>query len=66
MSVVTPQAPASIRSLDRVRPTRGRSTLLAAGDLLALGVSYLLMRGLTEQIAPGTTHAPPLLVLVLA
>ncbi len=65
MSVVTPQAPATLRSLDRVRPTRGRSTLLAAGDLLALGVSYLLMRGLTEQIAPGTTHAPPLLVLVL-
>ena len=65
MSVVTPQAPATLRSLDRVRPTRGRSTLLAAGDLLALGVSYLLMRGLTEQIAPGTTHAPPPLVLVL-
>ena len=66
MSVVTREAPTSIRSLDRVRPTRGRSSLLAAGDLIALAVSYLVMRGLTEQIAPGTTRAPALLVVVLA
>ena len=66
MSVVTPQAPASIRSLDRVKPTRGRSSLLAAGDLLALGLSYLVMRGLTEQIAPGTTQVPAALAVVLA
>ena len=66
MSVATREAPTPIRSLDRVRPTRGRSSLLAAGDLIALAVSYLVMRGLTEQIAPGTTRAPAALVVVLA
>ncbi len=66
MSVATPQAPASLRSLDRVKPTRGRSTLLAAGDLLALGVAYLVMRALTEQIAPGTTRVPVAVAIALA
>ena len=40
--------------------------LLAAGDLVALGVSYLLMRAVTEQIAAGTTQAPALLTVGLA
>jgi exopolysaccharide biosynthesis polyprenyl glycosylphosphotransferase len=58
MSVVATTASAPTRLLEGARPRRGRSWLLALGDLTGLTVAYLAMRLLTESLGLDTTDAP--------